>query len=316
MNADHKKIIAIVGPTAVGKSKVAIHLAQKIQGEIINADSMQVYRYMDIGTAKPTPEERKKIPHHLIDIAYPHENFTVADYQKLALQEIRNVQQRGKFPILVGGTGLYVRAVTSGYVFWGAKPNKQLRQKIENTAKQKGLSYLYNLLKEVDSETAKKIHPHDLRRLVRALEFYYSTGQKISHQWELTRGKKKATQMFGLYMPRELLYERIDQRVDKMIREGFLEEVRYLQRQGYSFQHKSMQSLGYKHMLKYLRGDWSFAEAVNFMKRDTRRYAKRQLTWFKKEEEILWIELTPSSNNNMPGNLDSILKRICIVLEG
>lgn len=313
MNNRKPKFIAIVGPTAVGKSQVALSLAKKIQGEIINADSVQVYRYMNIGTAKPSTQERASVSHHLLDIIDPKENFSVADYQKLAHKVINNVHQKGRLPIVVGGTGLYVKAITSGFVFLGGKPNNQLRKQINKIAEEKGNIYLYNKLKEIDCKAAAKIHPNDLRRITRALEFYYSTGQPISRQWELTRARK-ANKMnyiiFGLNMPREQLYERINQRVDKMIEAGFLEEVKELVNRGYNLQHKAMQALGYKHMLRYLSGDWTFAEAVETMKRDTRRYAKRQLTWFKKEKEIIWIYL---NSNNI---VEKALERICIVLEG
>lgn len=307
-----KELIAIVGPTAVGKSKVALNMADKVDGEIINADSMQIYRYLDIGTAKPCQEERKIVPHHLFDIVNPDEFFSVADYQQMALEVINNIRNRGKQPILVGGTGLYITAVTKGFVFLGDKPDKNLRSQLLEKGKTIGSKALHDELKTIDPKAAKRIHPNDLRRISRAIEFYKTTGKPISSQWDLTE-KNNSQQLphkiFGLYMSRDLLYKRINERVDKMMEEGFLEEVKLLLNKGYDLRHKAMQSLGYRHMLLYLNGSYTLKEAVELMKRDTRRYAKRQLTWFKKEKEITWVHIEDN-------NLEKITKRIYNLLEG
>jgi tRNA dimethylallyltransferase len=282
-------VLVIVGPTAVGKSQVGLHLAQILTGEIVSADSMQVYKLMDIGTAKPTPEEQKLVRHHLIDVVYPWEKFSVARYQELADRAIQDILHRGRTPIVVGGTGLYVTALLDGFLF-PDKGHTKTRRRLEKVA-QTSPQLLYQRLQEVDPEAAAKIHPQNLRRVIRALEVYYDTKKPISlHQREAQRKTPRYQALFfGLTMPRDLLYERINRRVDGMMAAGLLEEARRLMEYGPSV--TSMQALGYKELWRYLRGECSLEEAVELLKRDTRRYAKRQYTWFRRDERIRWIDL-------------------------
>lgn len=305
-------LIVIVGPTAVGKTFLAIQLAKRLNTEIISADSVQVYRYLDIGTAKPSLEEREGIPHHLIDIVDPDVNFTVYDYQRLARKCIHEVYSRGKIPILTGGTGLYIKAVLDEYVFSSVKVNMKIRKRLEEELKLKGKSFLYNFLKGVDPQAAARIHPNDARRIIRSLEFYYLTGEPISRQWELTQKRESPYRplMFGLNMKRNLLYERIEKRIEQMIEKGLLDEVKDLLKRGYSSKLKSLQSLGYRHMIFYLEGKWNWEEAIHYFRKDTRNYAKRQLTWFRADNRIEWFELKPDTQFNL------ILDEICSKLEG
>lgn len=288
-------LLAIVGPTAVGKTEIAIEVAQKLNSvEIISADSLQVYRYMNIGTAKPTLEQRQSVRHHLIDIIDPDEEFSVADYQRMALKTIENIHSSGKVPILVGGTGLYVKAVTDEYAFSMQGKNFATRKKLKEKAERQGVTLLYDELKKIDPESASKIHPNDLRRIIRALEVYYSTGETISDQLKKTNERSSSFNLLiiGLFMKRDELYERINHRVDLMLKEGFLEEVEDLLARNYSATLKSMQGLGYKHLASFLRKEISFEEAKRTLKRDTRRFAKRQLTWFKGDHRIRWLDTT------------------------
>ncbi len=287
------KLLAIVGPTAVGKSYIAHSIAKRLNGEIISADSVQVYRGMDIGTAKPTLEERAEIPHHLIDIVDPDAYYTVADFQQDALTAIRHVHIKGKLPILVGGTGLYVRAVIQDFTFSESGINETLRQHLWNEAQIYGPAHLHNKLIEVDPESARKFHQNDLRRVIRALEVFEQGNTLISEQAAKTLGKcRYDTKMFALTMPRELLYSRIEERVDEMMAQGLLDEVQDLLNRGISAEAKSMHSLGYRQLAAHLRGELSLEEAISLIKRDTRRFAKRQLTWFRREQEITWLDIS------------------------
>lgn len=306
-------LLTIVGPTAVGKTEIAIALAHKLTGEIISADSVQVYRYMDIGTAKPTMEERQGICHHLIDIVDPDVNFTVYDYQGRAQRCIREVYNRGKLPILTGGTGLYIKAVLEEYNFSSDKANPLLRKQLQEELESRGKENLYRRLEQIDPVTAKRVHPNDSRRIIRALEFFYLTGKPISIQWELTKKKQSNYQliMVGITMEKKYLYERINERVDLMIERGFLQEVQGLLERGYKSNLKAMQSLGYSHLTGYLEGKWDWETALTMFKRDTRRYAKRQLTWFRAEQRINWYEREPNNTE-----LDPILDNICSGVEG
>lgn len=281
----------IAGPTASGKSAVGLELAGLFKAEIINADSMQVYRYMDVGTAKPTPEERTLVKHHVIDILYPDEEFSAALYREAAQGAIADVEARGNRAMVVGGTGLYIKALTSGLIR-GGEVDPTIRKRLQSEAQSAGREQLYQRLKEVDPPTAARLHPHDTYRIIRALEVYERTGRPISvlRQKHLFREGPYQTLKIGLQIDREELYGRINARVDAMIKQGLTEEVRRILAMGYSPSLKAMQSLGYKQMAAYLGGEYDLAEAVRLIKRDTRRYARRQITWFKADPEIRWIE--------------------------
>ncbi len=287
-------LVVIAGPTGVGKTKISIELAERLNAEIISADSRQIYKGMDIGTAKPTPEERGIIPHHLIDIVEPDERFAVADYQKLAEEVIDDIHQRGKLPLLVGGTGLYIKAVVEGgYIFPGPSADRELRDGLKREADQHGSEYLYNKLKEVDPAKARETHPRNLRRIIRALEVYYLTGKPISElqaEWAEAESGYNSVLM-GLIRPREELYRRIDSRVDEMMEAGLVEEVERLISDGYDEGAPAWLGLGYRQIIGYLKGLYDLDEAIYLIKRDTRRYAKRQLTWFRKVEGIRWFGL-------------------------
>lgn len=284
-------LLCILGPTAVGKTDLAINLALRIGGEIVSVDSRQIYRYMDIGTAKPTPEQLRLVPHSMIDYVMPDEPFSVADYQKGADKAIKNIIERGKIPILVGGSGLYFRAVVDG-IFDGPESDKKLRQSLRREAEEFGIQILYDRLKSIDPEAANKIHHNDLLRIIRALEVYEKSGKRISElqrQWESCEARYKFI-AFGLNLPREELYRRIDARVDQMMAQGFLDEARSLLK--YDRDLPVINCLGYKELFEYLDGHLSLDDAVVIIKRNTRRYAKRQLTWFRKDKRIRWIDMS------------------------
>lgn len=288
---DKPKIVVICGPTAIGKTTVAIDIAQKINGEIISADSMQIYRYMDIGTAKPTAEERIKVPHHMIDIVDPDEHFDAAQFSALARNRVREIQNRGAVPYVIGGTGLYIKSLIHG-LFQSRPVDPAIRERLKAEAKKFGPKYLHQRLRKYDRDTAAKLHPNDAYRIIRALETVEATGKSIS---DYHREHKFGETPFhvlkiGLTIERDLLYDRINQRVDAMIQDGLLDEVKSLLRKGFSPDLKSMQSIGYRHMLDHLQTRLPWDECIRTMKRDTRRYAKRQLTWFNADSEIVWKE--------------------------
>jgi tRNA dimethylallyltransferase len=284
------KIVVIVGPTASGKSTAAVELAQHFGAEIINADSMQVYRYMDIGTAKPSSEQRRLVPHHLIDILYPDEEFSAALFREEARQAISDVGARDKKAMVVGGTGLYIKALTSGLIR-GGEIDPAIRARLQAEAQAKGREHMYRRLEEVDPTTAAHLHPHDTYRIIRALEVYERTGRLISalRQRHLFQEAPFQALKIGLQTKREDLYRRIDARVDAMIRQGLKEEVQRLIEMGYAPTIKAMQSLGYKQMTAHLQEEYDLAEAIRLIKRNTKRYAKRQITWFKADPEIRWV---------------------------
>jgi len=288
-------LLAIVGPTATGKSEVGLLLAERLGGEIVSADSMQVYRGMDIGTAKPTAEERARAPHHLIDIVDPDEKFSVAEYRARAEAGLAAVWKRGKQPILVGGSGLYVRAVLEEMDFAMTPPDGELRRRLTEEARSKGTRVLHEWLSEVDPETAARIHPNDEKRIIRALEVCESTGRPMARPQQLDRRKamRYNARQFGLSLPREELYLRVEARVDRMLDGGLVEEVKGLIDRGYGKDLVSMKGLGYAQLAEYVRGEWSLEEAVRRLKRDTRRFAKRQLTWFGADPRIKWIDAAP-----------------------
>ena len=287
-------VVVITGPTAVGKTDISINVAKQLNGEIVSCDSMQVYKYMDIGTAKAGKKERESVPHHLIDVVTPDEEFNVAKFQRLARNAISDIESRGKIPILVGGTGLYIKAIIDGFLFpWEGKTPK-LREALKKEAENKGVDVLYGRLKKEDSKAARKIHPNDTRRIIRALEVYITTGRPISELWQ--EGRKRKTPfdkllMIGLIRKRQVLYERINTRCDQMIDSGLIEETKSLLDKGYGNTLTAGQALGYKEIVHYLEGKSSLKEAIDLIKLGTRRYAKRQLIWFRADPRILWIDI-------------------------
>ena len=288
---EKKPLIILAGPTAVGKTKLSIALAKAIHGEIISADSMQVYKHMDIGTAKIKQEEMQGVVHHLIDILEPCEDFNVvlfASYAKKAMEECWN---KGKIPILVGGTGFYIQAVLYDIDFTENDDDKSYRTKLEQLAKEKGAEYLHELLRKVDEKAANEIHPNNIKRVIRALEFYEKSGQKISVHNEEQKKKESpyAYAYFVLNDEREVLYDRINRRVNKMLEDGLVEEVKQLLETGIPKTAVSMQGLGYKEIASFLTGEYTYEEAIYYLKRDTRHFAKRQLTWFKREPDVIWL---------------------------
>lgn len=284
-------LLVIVGPTAVGKTDFALTLAKEIRGEIISADSMQVYQKMNIGTAKPSPAELAAVPHHLIGCVRPDEEFTVADYQARVEALIPAICERGSIPMLVGGTGLYIQAVTEGFVFPEMETDWAFREEMHRLAEEQGPEAVHARLREADPELAGKLHPNDLRRVIRGIEVYRQTGRTSTHFQERAREapRRYDTIKIGLIRDREELYERINLRVDQMMEMGLAAEVRSLLEERYSPGLVSMQGLGYKEIAGYLLGEYDLAEAVYRLKRDTRHFAKRQGTWFKRDPEILWL---------------------------
>lgn len=292
MNGLKKPLIVLTGPTAVGKTKLSISLAKAVDGEIISADSMQVYRYMDIGSAKITKEEMDGVPHYLIDVLEPDEEFHVVRFQQMAKAAMDEIYAKGKIPILTGGTGFYIQAVTRDIDFTEDTEKSLVRQRLEEEAKEKGAAWMHCRLAEVDAVSAEKIHENNTKRVIRALEFYELTGKKISEHNEREAGKSSPYNLayFVLNDNRDKLYHRIDRRVDEMLEAGLAEEVKGLRDRGYTRDMVSMQGLGYKEILAWLDGECTFEEAVYILKRDTRHFAKRQLTWFRREKEVVWVE--------------------------
>ena len=287
-----KPLIVLTGPTAVGKTSLSIALAKAVNGEIISADSMQVYKKMDIGSAKIRPEEMNGVKHYLVDVLDPKEEFHIVKFQQMAKEAMEEIYAKGKIPILVGGTGFYIQAVTKDIDFTEAEQENEYRKELEVLAKEKGGEYLHEMLKEVDPKSAEAIHSHNVKRVIRALEFYHQNQTPISAHNEEQKKNESPYRLayFVLNMPRELLYKRIDLRVDQMFEEGLLEEVKDLQKEGCCRGMVSMQGLGYKEILDYLEGKYSLEEAVRILKRDTRHFAKRQLTWFRREQEVTWVD--------------------------
>lgn len=287
-----KPLIILTGPTAVGKTALSVKLAKQIGGEIISADSMQVYQYMDIGSAKIKPEETEGIPHHLIDVLDPSEECNVVTFQRMAKECLKGIYERGKIPVVVGGTGFYIQALLYDIDFEAEEDNTEIRSLLEQTAKEKGVHFLHEQLKAVDPVAAEEIHENNVKRVIRALEFYQLNGFPISQHNQEQREKETAYSScyFVLNDDRAKLYERIDLRVDKMLSQGLLEEVKKLKAMGYHKNMVSMQGLGYKEILSYLDGELSLEEAIFLIKRDSRHFAKRQITWFKREKEVVWIE--------------------------
>lgn len=287
-----KPLIILTGPTAVGKTKASIGLAKKLNGEIISADSMQIYKYMDIGSAKIMPDEMDGIVHYLVDELMPDEEFNVARFQKMAKDALEAIYQKGKIPIVVGGTGFYIQALLYDIDFSKGQEDTNYREELMQLEQEKGADYLHQMLRSVDEQSALQIHPNNTKRVIRALEFYKQTGKRISEHNEEEKQKESPYNFiyFVLTDDRKLLYERIDVRVDKMLSCGLVDEVRALKDMGYTRELVSMQGLGYKEILAYLDGEISLEEAVYILKRDTRHFAKRQLTWFRRERDVTWID--------------------------
>ena len=305
-------LVVIVGPTAVGKTAVGIKVAGRINGEIISGDSMQVYKYMDIGTGKPTIEEMAGIPHHMIDIIGPDEEYNVAKFQKQVEDYIVIIKQKRKIPVLVGGTGLYIRSVLDCYDFTPPGGDAAKREELLRLSAEHGNEYLIKMLRDVDPAAAEKIHLNDTRRLVRAIEVYHSLGRPIS-DFQYISGQlppKYNLVYYGLTMNRQDLYRKIEQRVDSMLAGGLVDEVRKLVEMGYNPRSTALQALGYKEIIEYLNGSYDLTEAVELIKRNTRRFAKRQMTWFGRDERIKW------RNVENDDSLEEIAKEIALEAEG
>lgn len=286
-----KPIVVLTGPTAVGKTELSIQLAKVIGGEIISADSMQVYKYMDVGSAKITPEEMDGVRHYLVDELEPFDEFHVVKFQEYAQKYLNEIYAHGKIPIIAGGTGFYIQALLNDIDFTEQESDSAYRKELEALAEEHGNQYLHDRLKEVDPESAEAIHPNNRKRVIRALEFYQETGRKISEHnaKEQMRTSPYNFAYFVLNDERSHLYKRIDARVDKMIEDGLEAEVRCLKEMGCTKDMVAMQGIGYKEMLSYLDGSYSLEEAVYIIKRETRHFAKRQITWFKRERDVIWL---------------------------
>lgn len=308
---EKRPLIVLTGPTAVGKTRLSIMLAKAIGGEIISADSMQVYRGMDIGSAKIKTEEMDGVPHHLIDVLEPDEEFNVVVFQKLCKEAMEKIYAAGHIPILTGGTGFYIQAVLYDIDFTETQEDTSYRNELENLAKEKGAEHLHGLLQQVDPKAAEEIHANNIKRVIRALEFFKQTDERISEHNEKERQKESgyASCYFVLNDDRDKLYERIDIRVDEMVAEGLVEEVKALQERGFSKDMVSMQGLGYKEILAYLNGECTLDEAIYIIKRDTRHFAKRQITWFKREKDVIWVN-KPEFSYDDGAILDFMLKKI------
>ncbi len=302
MGEEKPKVIVIAGPTASGKTSLAVELALALNGEIINADSMQVYKGMDIGTAKPTDSERKGIPHHLLDVVAPDEPFNAAIFRSMAIPLIHEITRRGKVPFVVGGTGLYIKTLLGG-LFSCPPADLKLREDLNKEWEDKGGEFMYERLKQIDPQTASKIHPHDRIRITRALEVFLLTNKRpsdLAHGHGFRERPFDALQM-GLHVEREELYKRINRRSLEMVETGLVQETRRLIEKGYSPELKPMKAIGYRHMVKYIQGQWGLDEAITKLQRDTRRYAKRQLTWFRNDPDFVWVD---------PGGFRNILEKI------
>ncbi|MDE6213049.1 MAG: tRNA (adenosine(37)-N6)-dimethylallyltransferase MiaA [Lachnospiraceae bacterium] len=287
-----RPLVILTGPTAVGKSALSIALAKAIDGEIVSADSMQVYRHMNIGSAKIRPEEMAGVPHHLIDVLEPTEAFNVVVFQEMAKQALAEIYGRGRIPILVGGTGFYIQALLYDIDFTENDEDTALRHSLEELARREGAEALYERLRAVDPASCESIHAHNVKRVIRAIEFYEKTGKRISEHNKEQRENISPYRAayFVLNDEREKIYQNIDRRVDQMLAQGLVEEVQALREMGCHKGMVSMQGLGYKEILSYLEGEITLEEAVYLIKRDTRHFAKRQLTWFRREKEVIWVQ--------------------------
>lgn len=290
-NINKRPLIILTGPTAVGKTALSIKLAKAVNGQMISADSMQVYRHMDIGTAKIKPEEMQGIPHYLIDVLEPEEDFNVVRFQHMAKDALEKIYAEGGIPIVVGGTGFYIQALLYDIDFEENDEDTTYRQELQQLVESKGAEYLHDMLQQIDPESAKTIHANNVKRVIRALEFHHQTGLTISAHNEEQRKKESPYHFlyFVLNDDRQILYNQIDKRIDIMLEQGLVDEVKGLVASGCKRDMVSMQGLGYKEILDYLEGNCTLEEAVYILKRDTRHFAKRQLTWFKREREVIWL---------------------------
>lgn len=307
---EKEKLLCIIGPTAVGKTKLSLDLAKKFNGEIISGDSMQIYRGMDIGTAKITKEEMAGIPHHLIDIKDPTESFSVYEFQQLVRNKIAEISNRNRLPIIVGGTGLYIQAVIYDYQFSDSGKDKTIRFQLEERAKQKGIETLYEQLKQIDPQAAEQIHPNNERRVIRALEVYLSTGVTMTE----LKAKQQKTLLYdvtlvGLTMEREILYHRINERVNQMVQLGLIDEVKKLYNQGLK-NVQATKAIGYKELFAAFDGEVSIEDALAALKQNTRHFAKRQLTWFRNKMPVEWFDMTDSQD------YEKILQKISLYVAG
>ena len=283
------KIILIVGATASGKSQIGVDIANKFNGEIVSCDSMQVYKNMDVGTAKVTLDEMQGIPHHMIDVVDADCEFSVGEYVSIADEIIKDILTRGKTPIIVGGTGLYVDGLLYPMTFGGDK-NLEIRKQLEEELALYGKEYMHSMLAKIDPKDAEKIHPNNVKRVLRALEIYRTTGSCKSSLQEFSKDLKYESCMIALDLDRDILYERINLRVDKMIESGLLDEIKYLLSNGLNFENQSMQAIGYKEFKEYMSGEKTLLETIETIKQNSRNYAKRQLTWFRKYDFAKWFE--------------------------
>lgn len=294
---ERKKLVVIIGPTAVGKTKLSIDIAHRLNGEIISGDSMQIYKGMDIGTAKITPEEMEGVPHHLIDIKEPDDEYSVAEFQEAVRPLIDEITDKNKMPMIVGGTGLYIQSVLYNYQFTESPSDPEFRKRLELELKQKGEQAIHELLAQVDPESAKRIHPNNTRRVIRALEIFYCTNIPMhEHLKKQENELLYDVALIGLTMDREVLYQRINQRVDIMVENGLLKEVKSLYDQGLR-DTQSIKAIGYKEIYDFFDGKVTFEDAVNQLKQNSRRYAKRQLTWFRNKMDVKWFDMTPPIND-------------------
>ncbi len=306
-----KPLLILTGPTAVGKTALSVKAAKRFHGEIISADSMQVYRGMDIGSAKVTREEMDGVPHHLIDVLDPREAFHVVRFKGMAQAAMNGIHERGHLPILTGGTGFYIQALLYDIDFTENDADPSYRERLESLAKERGASYLHGLLRERDPGAAEEIHENNVKRVIRALEFYEKTGKPISEHNQTEREKESPYRFAYVILNRDRaeLYRRIDLRVDAMLEKGLLDEVKGLKAMGLTKDMVSMQGLGYKELLSYLDGEMDYGEAVRILKRDTRHFAKRQLTWFKRERQTDWLSLDGKTEEDALTELEAILFR-------
>lgn len=291
-----KNVIVIAGPTASGKSSVAYYMAMRINGEIVNCDSIQLYKHMDIGSAKPSEEMMSVIPHHLFSIVDPDYEMSVADYQKRAFAAIDDILSRGKVPIVVGGTGLYINSILYKMDFGGTRDNGERRAELEELAKENGAAYMHDYLSAIDPESAARIHPNNVRKVIRAIEAY-ELGDGIKSMDELKKNKDYDFHFCVLNMDREWLYDRINQRTDKLIQQGLVSEVSMLRKMGYTADMPSMKGIGYKEVYEYLENSSEDIDAmIDQIKKDTRHYAKRQITWFKRYDDAVWLDIPKDSS--------------------
>lgn len=304
-------MIILTGPTAVGKTALSIQLAKAINGEIISADSMQVYKGMDIGTAKITKEEMQGVKHYLIDVLSPMEDFNIVKFQSLAKEAMEEIYSNGKIPIVAGGTGFYIQSLVYDIDFKENDGDKSIRESLEKEALLIGAEAMHEKLRAVDETSANEIHANNMKKVIRALEFFYQTGEPISKHNESERKKESPYNFcyFVLNQSRDILYERINKRIDKMLEMGLLNEVEILKEKGYDKSLVSMQGLGYKEILDYFSGDLTLEEAIYILKRDTRHFAKRQITWFKREKEVIWIQKEDYQNE------EAILNKMLTILK-